>query len=208
MASQADYRGKTPTKTEGGVFLVTTRNIRSGRIDYEISQEFVAEEEYAEVMRRGLPVIGDILLTMEAPLGETANVDLEHIALAQRIIKWRTKRDAFDPYFVKNSIMADYFQRQLQREATGSTALGIKASKLHKLRILHPALDEQEKIVGFIDRETTKLDALMAKIRTGIERLQEYRTALISAAVTGKIDVRQPSASASKVNMLVSRPRA
>ena len=38
-----------------------------------------------------------------------------------------------------------------------------------------------------------KLDALMAKVRTAIERLQEYRTALISAAVTGQIDVRSVS---------------
>ena len=65
-----------------------------------------------------------------------------------------------------------------------------------KLRQRHgaaPPLAEQQTIADHIDRALAKLDALMAKIRTGIERLQEYRTALISAAVTGKIDVRQAS---------------
>jgi type I restriction enzyme S subunit len=76
------------------------------------------------------------------------------------------------------------------------------------LRIALPPVDEQAAIAHHLDRETAKLDALIAKVRTAIERLREYRTALISAAVTGKIDVRQPSASASEVNMLVSRPRA
>jgi restriction endonuclease S subunit len=53
-----------------------------------------------------------------------------------------------------------------------------------------PPTDEQRAIAAFLDRETAKIDALVAKISEGIEKLKEYRTALISAAVTGKIDVR------------------
>ena len=48
-----------------------------------------------------------------------------------------------------------------------------------------------EAIADFLDRERAKIDTLVAKIETAIERLQEYRTALITAAVTGKIDVRE-----------------
>jgi type I restriction enzyme S subunit len=54
-----------------------------------------------------------------------------------------------------------------------------------------PPLSEQSAIAAFLDRETAKIDALIAKVREVIERLKEYRTALISAAVTGKIDVRE-----------------
>jgi hypothetical protein len=46
-------------------------------------------------------------------------------------------------------------------------------------------------IAAFLDRETARIDALVAKVREAIERLEELRTALISAAVTGKIDVRE-----------------
>ena len=49
---------------------------------------------------------------------------------------------------------------------------------------------EQRLIADYLDRETMKIDQMVAKVETAIERLQEYRTALISAAVTGKIDVR------------------
>ena len=45
-------------------------------------------------------------------------------------------------------------------------------------------------ITDYLDRETGKIDALISKVREGIEKLKEYSTALISAAVTGKIDVR------------------
>jgi type I restriction enzyme S subunit len=51
-------------------------------------------------------------------------------------------------------------------------------------------LSEQKAIATYLDREIAKLDALTAKVREGIEKLREYRAALIAAAVTGKIDVR------------------
>lgn len=69
LSEMSDYRGKTPKKTDEGVFLVTARNVRMGLIDYDCSQEFIALEDYDEVMRRGLPKKGDILFTTEAPLG-------------------------------------------------------------------------------------------------------------------------------------------
>jgi restriction endonuclease S subunit len=56
-----------------------------------------------------------------------------------------------------------------------------------------PPFSEQRAIAAYLDAETAKLDALEAKVETAIERLQEYRTALITAAVTGKLDVRESS---------------
>jgi type I restriction enzyme S subunit len=51
-------------------------------------------------------------------------------------------------------------------------------------------LNEQRAIADYLDRETAKIDQLIATVEPAIERLQEYRSALITAAVTGKIDVR------------------
>lgn len=59
------------------------------------------------------------------------------------------------------------------------------------MRVALPPYEEQKAIVEYLDRETTNIDALMEKARRAIELLQEHRTALISSAVTGKIDVRQ-----------------
>ena len=63
--------------------------------------------------------------------------------------------------------------------------------------VIMPSLDEQRVVSAFLDRETARIDALMAKIQDAIAHLDEFRTALISAAVTGKIDVRATSAEAS-----------
>ncbi len=54
-----------------------------------------------------------------------------------------------------------------------------------------PTLSEQKEISDFLDRETAKIDSLITKARRAIDLLKERRTALISAAVTGKIDVRE-----------------
>ena len=60
--------------------------------------------------------------------------------------------------------------------------------------VVLPPKPEQRAIAAFLDRETARIDSLVAKVRDAIERLKELRTALISAAVTGKIDVREEAA--------------
>lgn len=190
LSDMSDYRGKTPEKTDDGVFLVTARNVRMGYIDYESSQEFVAVDEYDEIMRRGLPKLGDILFTTEAPLGNVALVDREDIALAQRIIRFRMRRDFFDSRFTLYAMLADYFQSQLKSLSTGSTAEGLKASKLSVLRLIAPPVVEQQVIADFLDAECRRMDELLKTTDTAIERLQEYRQSLITDAVAGKIDVR------------------
>jgi type I restriction enzyme S subunit len=138
VAHRADYRGKTPEKVRDGVFLVTAKNIKSGAIDYAASQEYVREDDYADIMSRGLPKLGDLLFTTEAPLGEVANVDREDIALAQRVIKFRGEPLKLNNYFAKYWMLCTPFQGHLSSLATGSTAEGIKASKLFALRCVVP----------------------------------------------------------------------
>ena len=190
LESIIDYRGRTPEKTEDGRFLVTAKNIRNGQIDYEISQEFTSEDEYQRIMTRGIPQIGDVLFTTEAPLGEVANVDDVSIALAQRIIKFQPKPDFLDPYFLKYWTLSYSFQSDLHRYATGSTAQGIKASKLCLLKLNLPPLKEQKQIVEYLDQKTQETNELISAEQRKVELLKEYRQSLISEAVTGKIDVR------------------
>lgn len=166
-----DYRGKTPTKTQDGIFLVTAKNIRMGYIDYDASQEFISESDYSVVMRRGLPKIGDVLITTEAPCGFIAQVDRENIALAQRVIKYRSKDKRLLNSFLKHYLLGGQFQKKLLRAATGSTVKGIKGSKLHQLTIPIPSEVEQARIVAILD----KFDALTNSITEGLPREIELR---------------------------------
>ena len=63
--------------------------------------------------------------------------------------------------------------------------------KFNELKIALPPNNEQQIIANFLDTEITKIDNLTGMIKGSMDKLREYRSALISAAVTGKIDVRQ-----------------
>lgn len=93
---------------------------------------------------------------------------------------------AFLDYFL-NSVIA---KAQFERGTDGAIQQHFNVTTAASLQIIIPPLNEQLAIAAFLDGETAKLDALVSKVETAIERLQEYRAALTTAAVTGKIDVR------------------
>ena len=85
-----------------------------------------------------------------------------------------------------------YFLEQLKILSNATTIDVIYSESLKNVTIaLPPTREEQKRIIAFLDRETTKIDALVEKCETAIELLKERRTALIAAAVTGRIDVRK-----------------
>jgi type I restriction enzyme S subunit len=206
--SYVDYRGKTPIKTGKGIFLVTAKNIKQGFIDYEASSEFVSEVEYHEIMKRGMPKIGDILITTEAPLGNVAQIDKENIALAQRVIKFRSKKNVKND-FLKHYFLSNRFQSYLYRMAIGTTVLGIQGKELHNMSIVLPPIKEQEKIAEILttwDEAITKQTellrakellkiALMQKLLSGEVRFSgfsddwdEVRLGEICKITTGKLN--------------------
>jgi type I restriction enzyme S subunit len=74
--------------------------------------------------------------------------------------------------------------------AVKSAVPGVDRNDIHSITTGVPPIREQIEIASFLQDETAKIDAMVGKVETAIDRLQEYRSALITAAVTGKIDVR------------------
>jgi type I restriction enzyme S subunit len=96
-----------------------------------------------------------------------------------------------NPYWISTLTQVDYARHYFILRSKQSTNLAsISMTNVMELPIILPPTPEQDRILSYLDRETAKIDALIAEIETGIAHLEEYRTALISAAVTGKIDVR------------------
>lgn len=186
-----DYRGKTPDKTDSGVPLITARNVKDGIINHDLAPEFISEDEYFDWMVRGFPEKGDVIMTTEAPLGEVAQIIDESIALAQRLILFKVDKNVMCNEFLKHQFLSQFGHSELWSNATGSTALGIKADRLKGVRILVPSLEEQNNIISFLESNYQAQKDLVGKLERQITKIQEYRQALISAAVTGQIDFRQ-----------------
>lgn len=85
---------------------------------------------------------------------------------------------------------APYFIEEVVSRSVGVSYPAINASMIGEIFIPIPSFTEQQRISNFLNAETVKIDNLVSKVEVAIERLKEYRIALISSAVTGKIDVR------------------
>ena len=159
-----DYRGKTPKKMESGIPLITAKVVKSGRILEP--NEFIAPEDYDSWMTRGLPEIDDIVLTTEAPLGEIALLKNKNVALAQRIITLRGKKQfVFNP-FLKYYFQSSIGQYELQSRASGTTVFGIKAAVLRKVPVSLPPLPEQRAIASVLSSLDDKIDLLHRQNKT------------------------------------------
>ena len=79
-------------------------------------------------------------------------------------------------------------------DTLGATSPHVNVETIRNYLMAHPPFEEQLAIADFLDCHTAKIDQMIAKVEAAIERLQEYRTALITAAVTGKIDIREVAA--------------
>lgn len=177
LCEYVDYRGKTPEKVEKGIFLVTAKNIRMGYIDYDVSQEFISEDSYEEVMHRGKPNIGDVLFTTEAPCGMVAQVDRDDIALAQRVIKYRSKdNNSLNNTYLKYILISDMFQDNLAQKASGGTVKGIKGAVLHEMIIIYPSdIKEQRLIADFL----SDFDDAIAAAKKELELWKQIKEALL-----------------------------
>ena len=145
-----DYRGKTPQKANKGIITLSAKSVRDGYIDYSKCY-FISQEEYKRFMVRGFPKVGDVLLTTEAPLGVTARLDRNDVALAQRLLTLRGKPGILDTGYLYYYLRSPIGQAKLVERQTGTTVTGIKQAEFRKIEIDLPSIDIQRKIASILE---------------------------------------------------------
>jgi len=121
-----------------------------------------------------------------------AQRDYPTLMLCDKLYRVRFQPEQVCPQFVSFYLGSSIVRSQIELGATGASAsmLNIGQSAILELMIPSPPLTEQTAIVAHLERELAKFDTLTTEAKRAIDLLQERRTALISAAVTGQIDVR------------------
>lgn len=189
LAKFIDYRGKTPTKTNSGIPLITAKNIRQGYISRE-PREYIAEADYDKWMTRGIPNLGDVLITTEAPMGYVANINIEEkFALAQRAICLQFK-EPIDSYFASIYMQSSIFQQKLNENATGSTVKGIKASLLKKIMIDYPPLPEQQEVVRRVQQLFSYANTIEKQVNSALSHVNNLTHSILAKAFRGELTIQ------------------
>jgi type I restriction enzyme S subunit len=127
-------------------------------------------------------------------LGSAAFVEFARpkLLLCDKLYRLRTRPESLDPEFLVLSLGTSLSRHQLERDATGTSASmqNIGQDTVRNLRIPLLALPEQREVVERARRIRAEARALQQHVLQALDALEEYRMALISAAVTGQIDVR------------------
>jgi type I restriction enzyme S subunit len=183
-----DYRGKTPVKTESGIRLITAKNVKMGFLQVT-PMEFIAPESYEAWMTRGIPCMGDVLFTTEAPLANVAQLDTnEKVAFAQRIIIMQPDASKLDNTFLKYLLLSQPVQQRIQAKGTGATVKGIKASLLRTIEISFPkSVAEQRDVVAKLDTLSEETHRLESLYQRKLAALDELKKSLLHQAFTGKL---------------------
>jgi type I restriction enzyme S subunit len=182
----------TPQYVSAGIPFVTVKNLTAGPGISFVDLNYITREDHQEFSKRANPELGDILIAKDgATLGTVRIIeDHQEFSIFVSVALVKPRRQLVSPrYFAFVLESHAVFQQFLSRQL-GSALKHIHLVELRNVYLPLPALEEQQAICEYIDRETACLDRLVTLNREQITRLHEYRQALISAAVTGKIDVR------------------
>ena len=167
--------------------LADVWQIRDGQVEYvNVTSEKISEIGMANSAARLLPK-GTVILSRTASVGFSAILGVD-MATTQDFVNW-VCGPSLQPEYLLYVFRA--MGPEFRRVTMGSTHQTIYIPDVGCFSTPVPPVPEQEKIVVFIRKETAKIDTLISNIRQAIDHLKEFRSALISAAVTGKIDVRE-----------------
>jgi type I restriction enzyme S subunit len=180
--------GDLVSKGEGALTLGAKHIDKNNQLNLS-NPEFISWDKYYESPEI-MVQIGDIILTQRCTLGKVILVT-EDIGKAtinpSIVILSKLKANDFFLYYFFNS---DYFKSWIDLTNTATAVPMISQGQLGNLKLVLPNIDEQNQIVNSIQKSIKKIDDIIVKALHEIELLKEYKTALISEVVTGKVDVR------------------
>ncbi|EFI61445.1 MULTISPECIES: restriction endonuclease subunit S [Comamonas] len=187
-----DCKHVTAEFVEDGIPLASIREVQSRWV--ELGEAKRTTEHFYQLLIEGGrdPRPGDLIFSRNATVGEVAQVHQDHqpFAMGQDVVLLRRITEATSPDFLQLAIRSSVVMLQLSLCMVGSTFKRINVEEIRSLVLAFPPPDEQIKIANHLLAQAESFDSLMTEARTAIALLQERRTALISAAVTGQIDVR------------------
>lgn len=178
----------TPLYEDGtGYFFVNGNNLTNGVITIGATAKEVPLKEY---QNHYIPLSNmSVLLSINGTIGNVALYREEKIILGKSAAYINCKAE-INPEYLRWFLTSDQAKLYYDLEVTGTTIYNLSLNSIRKMKVLVPSVQEQTDIAKFCEMSHSKYEKLILSAITQMDLLKERRTALISAAVTGKIDVR------------------
>ncbi len=191
---QGGYAFKSDDFQQEGIPVVRMNSLKRGVLELE-GAACIYESECIEAVALR---IGDVLYGMSGSVGETGSLGNFAVVtdsdvpcqLNQRVGRFLVRKKELLPGFLVYIIQAPYFYDQILLQATGTAQFNVSGGQIESVLIALPPLDAQRLMVDFLDARCAEIDALQRKTEQALESLYEFRMAIVTSAVTGKIDVR------------------
>lgn len=170
---------------EEGIPLLRIGNVQRSEVQLE-GCNFLSEEKVRSQWTHFKLAKGDLLISCSATTGTVSEVtcEAEGSIAYTGIIRLRPKKSNIHKEYIKWLVSSDLFNTQVDLWKTGSTIQHFGPTHLDQMAITLPSIEEQNSIALLLNKETSRIDQLIAKKEQQIELLQEKRSALITHAVT------------------------
>ncbi|HCE5420931.1 TPA: restriction endonuclease subunit S [Legionella pneumophila] len=180
--------------TEQGVPLIRIRNLTANKVQLE-GCNYLNPEKVEKIWKQFQLDVDDLLISTSATTGLVSSVGPEAKGAIPYtgIIRLKPKNKSIINEYIKLLVSSTLFFTQIDLLKTGSTIQHFGPLHLGQMSICLPPLGEQSEIARLINLKTAKINRIKLKIEKAIELLKEYRSALITDVVTGKIDIRNYS---------------
>lgn len=173
-----------------GVPLLSAKNVSSGHLLLTANESRISDTEALELTKSGFPREGDILLTVVGTIGRAAIYPRGPIFPFQRSVAFlRPNQKLLLPSFLLQLIRSQFFQDQLKTRSKTSAQPGVYLRDVGSCLIHLPSTRDQERTARALENAEKRIFEVSDQINNAIALARERRAALITAAVTGQIDV-------------------
>ncbi len=184
-----DCKHRTPEYVDDGYPVVSTTEVKPGRIDLGATTRFIDAADFEDMTGGGRrPKRGDIIYSRNASLGAAAFVDTDApFAMGQDVVLISSGGE--DQLFLAQQLNSSVGMTQVSLACVGATFKRINVAQIRQIVVCVPPKPEQASIAEHVDRVDREHQQLSSLVADQLRKLADYRQALITAAVTGQLDI-------------------
>lgn len=181
--------------SESGSLFVRIANLDRGSLSLKLAEKKYVDLPDSPEGERAQIAQDDLLLSITAYLGSIGLADAEAVGgyVSQHIALARLDSPEVNPRWVGYCLLSAIGQEQLTGDAYGGTKVQLALDDVRNLWFPLPSLLQQNRIATYLDRETARIDALVAEKERMLDLLEQKRAALISRAVTCGLNPKAPT---------------